>query len=149
MHLMKLQSLLSAALFCAACRSPATTIQGGSSQNVQVADSLQLDYGKHVLVSGTTLAVTFDSLVQDSRCPTDVQCVWAGDLVVNVVVEQTAAASPMGMADTIRLSTATGRSQVTYGHRFDLIAERPPHRSTETIPPEQYWIALRITALGD
>jgi len=140
----------SATLLCLACHSPATPpLAGTHTQNVQLADSLQLAFGKQVVVPGSSLAVTFNSLVQDSRCAPDVVCVWAGELVVDVIVEQQAAASPMGLADTLRFSSLNARSQVAFGYRFDLIAERPTHRSDEAIPPDAYWIAVRVVALGD
>lgn len=38
--------------------------------------------GESVTLESTTLRLRFDRVVQDSRCPTDVECFWAGDAVV-------------------------------------------------------------------
>ena len=144
-HLMLLSIALIAVLDCQ--RPGAET--GSSTESVQLPDSLRLAYGVRTTVSGSSVAVTFDSVVQDSRCSTDVVCVWAGELVVNVRIEQTGSASPAGMIEPHRFSTLNGRVQEAFGYRFELIAERPVKRSTETVPPKSYWIALRVTPRVD
>jgi hypothetical protein len=142
--------LLAATLAGAVCCNRTVTATGtNGTQSLQSADSLHLAYGVQTSVPGTSLASTFSQLVQDSRCRADVVCVWAGELKVDVRVEQLAAASPTGLADTLHFSTVDGRTQVAFGYRFELIAARPTPRSNETSPPDSYWIALRVTAATD
>lgn len=39
----------------------------------------KLEYGQELTVKGEGLSVKFDALVNESRCPTGVNCVWEGD----------------------------------------------------------------------
>ena len=142
--------LLAATLAGAICCNRTVTAAGTSGrQSLQSADSLQLAYGVQTPVPGTSLAVAFTQLVQDSRCHVDVQCVWAGELKVDVRVDQLAAASSAGLADTLHFSTVNGPTQTAFGYRFELIAASPTPRSGETPPAESYWIALRLTPVTD
>lgn len=40
-------------------------------------------------ISGEDLTIEFISVSNDSRCPTDAQCIWAGNAIVNVVLTKT------------------------------------------------------------
>lgn len=46
----------------------------------------KLKYGQELTVKGQNLKVKFESLLEDSRCPKDVKCIWEGDakLVISV-----------------------------------------------------------------
>ena len=43
-----------------------------------LAESFKLRVGQTAAITGTNVRVKFDRVVADSRCPIDVQCVWAG-----------------------------------------------------------------------
>jgi hypothetical protein len=70
------------------------------SDDVQVLlnEELCLSIGQHASVTGEDLAVTFEEVTEDSRCPSDVTCVWAGR--VSCVLELTHAGSSDRMALT-------------------------------------------------
>lgn len=63
------------------------------------------------------IVVTPKEVVEDSRCPTDVQCVWAGRLIVRTRIDGD------GWRDTtdIRL----GESYGTHGHVVALVSAEP------------------------
>jgi hypothetical protein len=107
-------------------------------------DSVHLAWGVRTLVQGTTLALTLEKIVSDSRCAEDVVCVWAGELRVQVRAENVAAAGPLPMTQALEFSTMNQRVQQALGYRFELINERPRGGGD---PPSaaSYWIALRIT----
>ncbi len=66
----------------AAPESPATT-QGTTAMPNPVATTLSLDIGaRATLPDGSQL--TYVALINDSRCPPDVQCVWAGDAEIEL-----------------------------------------------------------------
>jgi len=54
-------------------------------------EELCLSIGQHASVTGEDLAVSFEEVTEDSRCPSDVTCVWAGR--VSCVLELTHARS--------------------------------------------------------
>ena len=43
--------------------------------------------GQTATVSGTSVRLTFERVSEDSRCPTDVTCIWEGDAVVVLKVK--------------------------------------------------------------
>jgi hypothetical protein len=57
-----------------------------------------LSIGQHASVTGEDLAVSFEEVTEDSRCPSDVTCVWAGR--VSCVVELMHAGSSYRMTLT-------------------------------------------------
>jgi hypothetical protein len=66
----------------AACARPAQPTQPSAArtdQSIPVNEGFRLAYGKEGTVTGTDLRIRFDTLLEDSRCATDVQCVWAGN----------------------------------------------------------------------
>lgn len=65
---------------CAATGSTATPAPGHADSSQQVVDegNITLNLGQDTKLSdGSRLSYT--SLVNDSRCPPDVQCIWEGD----------------------------------------------------------------------
>jgi len=49
---------------------------------VDTGEEFELDYGETVAVKGTNLELTFSFVSNDSRCPSDVTCIWQGEAVV-------------------------------------------------------------------
>lgn len=68
--------------------------KGRRVPNEEAAKKAMLDrdfkvsYGKEVTVKGSDLKVKFESVVEDSRCPKDVKCVWAGDAKILIRVRR-------------------------------------------------------------
>lgn len=63
--------------------------------------------GKSITIEGVTL--TPQTILEDSRCPEDVQCIWAGDFRAEVLVvdgERTTT-STMGVGSFVRTSAGT------------------------------------------
>jgi hypothetical protein len=58
---------------------------------VPAGRDFELALGESVMVEGSGVTLTFEDVPSDSRCPTDVVCVWAGNAQVRVVVAGAAA----------------------------------------------------------
>jgi hypothetical protein len=54
------------------------------------------------------VSVTLNKIVEDSRCPSDVQCIWAGRLVANVTLETG------GNTETLDLASDTPKAFGTF-----------------------------------
>ncbi len=65
--------------------SPTPASGGGSDAVVQPDGLVSLRLGEHVRVAGTGWTVTFREVIEDSRCRPEVQCIWAGQIVVRLV----------------------------------------------------------------
>jgi len=78
--------------------------------------------------------------VIDSRCPSDVVCIWAGKADVKIKVE-----SPV--AGIITLSTYDNQVDTVGQYSFKIIDVSPYPISTKTLQPEDYVILLKIERL--
>ena len=79
------------------------------------------------------LRIKFDRVTADSRCPSDVQCVRAGEATIAVSLASN------GDLETREMRTDATGSQVTYrGHAIELTALAPYPRSTQQIDPRDY-----------
>ncbi len=78
--------------------------------------------------------------INDSRCPSDVVCVWQGEAVVKIELK-----SPQ--VDKIELSTYDNLIDTAGNYSFELLGIEPYPISTETIELEDYEVNLRILKL--
>ncbi|MDO8482784.1 MAG: hypothetical protein Q7S86_03130 [bacterium] len=103
---------------------------------VPVTDELVLGVGQMGKVGG--LSITLDSIAQDSRCPTDVQCVWAGLVEVKVKL------ADVSKSETVNISS--GRNPHLFGgYEVSVVAVTPTSQSTKKIGTDEYRVTFRIT----
>ena len=82
---MKNLKILFTFLLCFFVFSLAVYAQPSSDQ--QGGQKVEISRGQTIVVPGTELELTFIRATEDSRCPENVQCIWAGVLVVEVEVK--------------------------------------------------------------
>ena len=115
-----------------------------ASISAGVADTtIALRVGQEARVGGTVLLVTFLGVTNDSRCPSDVMCVWAGNAAVAI-------ATRVAMGPTVRHvlnTTLDPRSADVGGYRVTLAGLRPYPVSTSRIPADRYVADLRFQRL--
>ena len=96
------------------------------------ATSLELSIGRPTADAGSKATFTFVRVVEDSRCPKGVQCVWEGDATIELRV------SPeQGGPETVQLHLNAGTAKDVVVHGLRIVLERlDPYpesgRSTET-----------------
>jgi hypothetical protein len=99
-----------------------------------------LRHGQEVRLREGLLRLTFVQVMEDSRCPVDVTCVWEGNARIRV-----GAAVGMGPSDPIELNTAQEPHAVEWQDVRIILQEVQPERQGETSPKaEDYSIRLRI-----
>ena len=77
----------------------------------------------------------------DSRCPVDVNCVWAGEIRVAFALE-----SPQTEAPRLGFELATTAPIAALrGLQFELLGATPAPRSTTKIAAADYRISVRVT----
>ena len=127
-------------LFLAACASG-----GGTSPtppNPGLNEEFTLAPGQAASINGTNVRLTFERVSGDSRCPSDVTCVWEGDAVVvlKVRVESTEV--------TREVHTQGGEPRSRKAPAGDyvvtLVRLDPYPRSTEPIDPAAYRATLVV-----
>jgi hypothetical protein len=109
--------------------------------DVPLGQSFELRAGASATLPDS-LKVTFNSVQNDSRCPMDAICVWAGDAIVKVALSQ----SGGNMAER-DLHTNTSGTQAAYlAYTIKLVTLAPYPRSDRPIRPEDYVATLVVEA---
>ena len=96
--------------------------------------------GTSVPIRDTDLVVRFDGVTSDSRCPSDVQCVSAGDALVQLTVT-----SGRATPSHFELHTDGMREIVSGRYRLTLVDLKPLPVSTQPVNPGDYVLTLRVS----
>ena len=81
--------------------------------------------------------LTFDRVVGDSRCPTGVQCAWAGEVEIALTLQAPAGSQSFQLSDR-------ADSSVVLGHTVKLMAVEPYPRASVQIPAADYRATVRV-----
>jgi hypothetical protein len=88
---------------------------GCSSNKPAEKASLQEEFtivvGQSITVEGEDMVVTFDKVIGDSRCPKGVQCIWAGEVSIQVTIVYKGTAYPMALIQSGANEQATAAFQ--------------------------------------
>lgn len=129
------------AAFLAACgTSTDLEIDDRNEAVLNAPQEVTLQFGAEVSVGGSVLMVSFARVVEDSRCPVDVTCVWAGNATVEVGIR-------MGMGPTFPLqlnTTLEPRWVDWHDIRVTLLELLPEPRAGDPPRPEGYTLKLRL-----
>ncbi len=137
---MKYPWLALAALLAACGTSTDLEIDDRDEAILNAPQEVTLQFGAEVTVGGSVLMVSFARVVEDSRCPVDVTCVWAGNATVGVGIR-------MGMGPTfpLQLNTTLEPRWVDWNDaRVTLLELLPEPRAEDPLRPEEYTLKLRL-----
>lgn len=115
---MKHVALLAAALALSACATAPTT-------EYPVRTDGHASFGQSTRVGA--LVVTPKALVEDSRCPINARCVWAGRLVLKTRIDGA------GWRETVDLTL--GQAYATHGTGLALVSAEPGKMAGATPSP--------------
>ncbi|MBA3341996.1 MAG: hypothetical protein H0T48_09190 [Gemmatimonadaceae bacterium] len=119
---------------CATPSQPGSESDVAAAVNVRVGDQFDLPVGTSARIGGTGIILRFRGIEEDSRCPIDVQCVWAG----NAAASMTLSASGIPSRDERINTTVDPRSTLFHGHEVRLVGLKPAPRSGIAIRPAAY-----------
>jgi len=126
-HYIYICTLLLITLFFTGCEK----VETGRSFDSIVNDKLRVD---------TNLAFSIDS-VRDYRCPSDVICIWAGDVDIHIRFYK-----PFGHIDTLMNLYNPDRNPISFGgYSFKVNEVNPLPVSNQIIPQKDYKINMTIT----
>ena len=98
-----------------------------------------LDAGQSAILDDEELSVTFVRVLEDSRCPIDATCIYAGDATMSIrAVLQGQAAM------TLNLTISAGANAVYEGFGFHAQQLLPGQLTGHTIPPADYDVQLLV-----
>ncbi|HEX6308195.1 MAG TPA: hypothetical protein VFZ69_08415 [Longimicrobiales bacterium] len=132
---------LAALIGIAAC-GRATEPVGTTDMPVHVTagDTVLLRLGESALIDDT-VRLLFRSVEADSRCPLNVQCVWAGDAQIRL----DAAGSTSAWQALELHSNVEPRAATFAGYRIQLVDIAPQRTHPDTIQPRHYSARLAIS----
>lgn len=110
-------------------------------QDPALGSSFNLRYGEHSTLAGENLTLTFVQVLEESRCPVGVQCIWEGNARVGVKAEK-----PPSRSATLELNTS-GRydTEATYqGYKVQLLHVVPYPRQGHTLQATEYCANLKV-----
>lgn len=101
---------------------------------VEPGASFTLAPGQTATVKGTDARITFKRVLEDSRCPVDVTCVWAGDAKIEITISRNGAAD-----ETRILSITPPNHEATVGNlRIRFVSFAPVPRQADGNAPRNY-----------
>lgn len=122
-----------------ACRK-ATTVE------VHLNEEFSLSIGQSAFVGGENLELGFRGVVEDSRCPKDVTCVWAGRVNCLVELERAGSSSHVTLTE---LGLTEEYSRQRY-EEYELAFHLTPYPEAGTkIPTDAYRLHLIVTKLPE
>lgn len=124
---------------------PAASAQDEPAHRFDVEVTLDLDEGR--FVPDASIAVRFEDVLEDSRCPADVECVWEGNARVLIVFAEGMANGPRF---EIELDTAHGMENEAFlsnGLGVRLLDLEP--LPTIEADPEDYTVTLLLFRLAE
>lgn len=115
--------------------NPATAIQ------VQTNREFDIAVGQEARLDGTPIVLRFRSVSNESRCPSDVQCVWAGNAVVLLGLTM----GEMPAAEAALNTTLDPKITKFGGYSVRLVGLTPYPQTGKPIPAGSYVARLEVT----
>ena len=101
---------------------------------VEPGASFTLAPGQTAAVKGSDIQITFNKVREDSRCPVDVTCVWAGDAKIEIVISRNGAADEAKI-----LSITPPNNEAAVGNlRITFVSLAPVPRQADANVPRNY-----------
>ncbi|MBI3651194.1 MAG: hypothetical protein HY231_09130 [Acidobacteria bacterium] len=112
---------------------------GAPVKEVSLGEEFTIQAGEQVLVKDANLKLTFSGVPEDSRCPVDVACVWAGNAKLNLALKS----AKKKLTTTIN-TTLEPRELAFKGYTIKLVRVNPPRKSGMPIAPDDYEATLVV-----
>ena len=123
---------LAAAFFCVALSGCSAAPSPDLQKAADLGANVTLAPGVSVSVKAAAMTVRFMAVTEDSRCPRDVTCVWAGQVKVQLVIND------------VPEEILEGGSTLAGAYRVTLVRVDPQPVSTARIAPQDYRATLKI-----
>lgn len=122
---------------CGSTTGPEVDLEGAF---VTTPIEVTLQYGEDRVVAGTVLRMSFAAVLGDSRCPSDVVCVWEGNAEVEIGI-----GAGMGPTSALQLNTALAPRSVEWNEVLVTLLEVTPYPVSDVpIADAAYSVKLRL-----
>jgi len=107
--------------------------------SAQPSEQITVKTGQQRVTKTGRISIKFLELIEDSRCPADVNCVWAGIAKIKVQLNKN------GKTAIVELNTQNEKSTVFEGHTVTLKDLLPRQSTTSKYSQSAYSATLTIT----
>jgi hypothetical protein len=98
---------------------------------------IQLAPGQSAVFDAADLQIQLVGIDSDSRCPSDVTCVWAGEVVVRLALRKDSRTREVAIKGNENLPVE--------GFAVSVLEVLPPRSSSQPIAPADYRVTLKVT----
>jgi hypothetical protein len=114
--------------------------QSRKAEVIRLGREFELKIDQEALVEGEGLTLKFESVLEDSRCPEGVDCIWSGNAKIKLKSgkqKQTPA--------TVELNTDAGDKSSSYlNYEIKLVALKPRPKADAKVQPNEYKATLVV-----
>ena len=121
------------------------TLVFGSVLTVEAKDDapVRVRVGKQKKFSRSKITIKFVSLIEDSRCPEGVNCVWAGNAKIKVQISEGKDAG-----ETFEMNTNLGAKGASFrGYAVNLVSLTPFPKADVKVSSDSYAATFSISRL--
>lgn len=140
-------TIISVAVFIFGCGEPETTPNSDGNDNnypeIKLEEQFNLKCGQTITINTVNIKVKFLEVTEDSRCPSDVVCVWAGQ--VSALLNVNNNGNDIG---NVKLTLGQNKDDAVKdigGYYLKLIDVKPYPISTQKIEKSDYIVTLMIS----
>jgi hypothetical protein len=125
-------------------KSPVSSNNDDDSSLPILGNQFNLKVDQTITVKPDNIIVKFLSVTEDSRCPSDVVCVWAGQ--VSILINVTKNGENLGdITLTLGVSNPDLAVKNVSGYNVKVVAVNPYPISTHKIEPSEYIVTLIVS----
>lgn len=110
-------------------------------QAASLGTNVVLAIGQRAAFDSARVDVRLVSIVEDSRCPSDATCIWAGRVVARLAVGKASQA-------TAEYDVAEGESATTNGFEVTVTKVSPAPTAKRKVAQQDYRVAVKVERRG-
>ena len=114
------------------------------STGARLGRPFTLRAGRQIALQGQRLRLRFAEVTQDSRCPVDVTCVWAGNAAVRLEVTTNGRSEESLTLNTGKSPTLVNEAEYE-GFKVKLVDLSPTRHSNRQVAPSDYIVTLVVS----
>ena len=107
-----------------------------------LGEEFSLSIGQTASINGQALQITFEDVIEDSRCPSDVTCIWAGRVSCIIKIVQDSSPYRMVLTEPGLTDQYTSVTYKEYQLAFHVI---PYPEAGQSIPKGDYRLQLIVS----
>jgi hypothetical protein len=121
--------------------SPLFAQQSRKAEVIRLGQEFELKINQEAAIEGEGLSVVFESVLEDSRCPEGVDCIWSGNAKIRIRSSKQKHAPA-----SIELNTHIEPKLSSYlDYEIKLVALKPRPKADKPVQSNEYKAALIIT----